>query len=189
MDDLTTARSFDSQALSVIDIFSFFGHVSDWCFYNQALADVRSTGAGIKCLYCIIQCTCVYTRSRFNSSCKGDTGDSWRYPINPGGCWLIKEWNYTHLPVIFVNAWFTGWGRSIKALELSACAVVTIGFIRVIDAILKTIAHIDLSNAITTVRICSDGACCAHDIVICGVTHVCAICGEKISTWESCNPS
>ena len=28
-------------------------YVSHWCFYNQALADVRSTGAGIKCLYCI----------------------------------------------------------------------------------------------------------------------------------------
>ena len=29
-----------------------FGYVTHECVYNQALADVRSTGAGIKCLYC-----------------------------------------------------------------------------------------------------------------------------------------
>ena len=31
-----------------------FRHVIHACLYNQALADVRSFGAGIKCLYCII---------------------------------------------------------------------------------------------------------------------------------------
>ena len=28
------------------------GHSIHWCVYNQALADVRSTGAGIECPYC-----------------------------------------------------------------------------------------------------------------------------------------
>ena len=49
MDDLTTERRFDSQATWVIDVLGLsFGHVIHGCFYNQALADVRSTGAGIK---------------------------------------------------------------------------------------------------------------------------------------------
>ena len=30
----------------------FFGHVTNWCLNKRALADVRSTGAGIKWLYC-----------------------------------------------------------------------------------------------------------------------------------------
>ena len=47
MDDLTTERSFDSQAMCVIDVLG--------CLYNQALADVRSTGAGTKCLYCMFK--------------------------------------------------------------------------------------------------------------------------------------
>ena len=53
-DDLTTERSFDSQATWVIDGPGIsFWHVIHRFLYNQALADVRSTGAGIKCLYCI----------------------------------------------------------------------------------------------------------------------------------------
>ena len=48
--DLTTERSFDSQATP--------GHWSAWlfihgCLYNPALVDARLTGAGIKSLYCI----------------------------------------------------------------------------------------------------------------------------------------
>ena len=32
---------------------SYFCHVTNGFLYNQALSDVRSTGAGIKCLYCM----------------------------------------------------------------------------------------------------------------------------------------
>ena len=50
MDDLKTERTFDSQSTWVIDVLGlFFIH---GCLYNQALADVRSTCARIKCLYC-----------------------------------------------------------------------------------------------------------------------------------------
>ena len=53
MDDLKTERSFDSQAMWVIDALGFlFWHVVYECLYNQALADVRSTGAEIECLNC-----------------------------------------------------------------------------------------------------------------------------------------
>ena len=38
------------RGVDVHDIF--FGDVIHGCLNNQALADVRSTGAGIKCLYC-----------------------------------------------------------------------------------------------------------------------------------------
>ena len=52
--DLTTERSFDSQATWVIDVLGIsIWHVIHGFLYNQALADVRSTGAGIKCLYCM----------------------------------------------------------------------------------------------------------------------------------------
>ena len=45
--------SFDSNATWVIDVFGlYFWHDIHGCLYNQALADVRSTGAGIECLYC-----------------------------------------------------------------------------------------------------------------------------------------
>ena len=54
MYDLTTERSFDSQATLVIDVLgSFCWYVIHGCLYNPALSKVRSTGAGIKCLYCI----------------------------------------------------------------------------------------------------------------------------------------
>ena len=36
----------------VINVFSLFVDMLSTGLYNQALADVRSTGAGIKCLYC-----------------------------------------------------------------------------------------------------------------------------------------
>ena len=53
MSDLTTERSFDSQGRGVIDVLGlYFWHVIDGCLYSRALDDVRSTGAGIKCLYC-----------------------------------------------------------------------------------------------------------------------------------------
>ena len=56
MDDPTTERGFDSQFAWVIDVLGLFVTcdicVIHGCFCNQALADVRSTDAGIKCLYC-----------------------------------------------------------------------------------------------------------------------------------------
>ena len=54
MDDLTIELSFDSKDTRVIDVLGLFvGHIIHGCLYIRALADVRSTGAGIKCLYCI----------------------------------------------------------------------------------------------------------------------------------------
>ena len=53
MDDITSVRSFDTLAEWVIDVLAlFFGHVIHMCLFNQALADIQSTGAGVKCLYC-----------------------------------------------------------------------------------------------------------------------------------------
>ena len=49
MDELKTERSFYSQATWVIDVLILLFIT---CLYIQAFADVRSTGAGIKCLYC-----------------------------------------------------------------------------------------------------------------------------------------
>ena len=46
-------RAFDSQATWVMGVIGLFFGVLSFAFsYNQALADVRSTGAGIECLYC-----------------------------------------------------------------------------------------------------------------------------------------
>ena len=54
MDDLTTERSFDSQAALVIDMLGlFFDTLSMGVCTTRRLADVRSTGAGIKWLYYI----------------------------------------------------------------------------------------------------------------------------------------
>ena len=50
MNILTTECSFDSQTMWVIYVLG----VIHWCLYNQALEDVRSTGVGIKILYCTI---------------------------------------------------------------------------------------------------------------------------------------
>ena len=52
MDDLTTERSFDSQATWAIEVLGLSFDISSMGVYNQALADVRSTDAGIICLYC-----------------------------------------------------------------------------------------------------------------------------------------
>ena len=43
------------RKLWVIAVFGLFG----WhgCLYNQAVADVRMTDAGIKCLFCTIICS------------------------------------------------------------------------------------------------------------------------------------
>ena len=56
IDDFTTKRNFDLQAtwlmgvlcLSFLNISYIYG-----CLYNQALADIRSNGAGIIRLYCM----------------------------------------------------------------------------------------------------------------------------------------
>ena len=48
MDDLTSDRSFDSQATYVIDVLGLFlWHGIHGRLYNRALADVRSTSVGI----------------------------------------------------------------------------------------------------------------------------------------------
>ena len=52
MDDPTIKHNLDSQATWTIDVLGFFWHVIRWCLYNQALAAVRSTGTGVRCLYC-----------------------------------------------------------------------------------------------------------------------------------------
>ena len=50
--DVTTDRSYDSQATSFIDVFGLFlDMLYMGVLYNQALADVRSTVAGIKYLH------------------------------------------------------------------------------------------------------------------------------------------
>ena len=49
----TTERSFVLQAMWVIYVLGFnFDMLSTNVCYDQALEEVRSTGAGIKCLYC-----------------------------------------------------------------------------------------------------------------------------------------
>ena len=56
MADLTTERSFDSQATCVIDAFGLFFDLLSMgvctARHWQTSADVRSTDAGTKCLYC-----------------------------------------------------------------------------------------------------------------------------------------
>ena len=52
----------------VLDLF--FWHVIYRCVYNQALADVRSTGAGIKYIFCITLHVVAKTQeSSFGSVC------------------------------------------------------------------------------------------------------------------------
>ena len=50
MDDLTTDL-IRKQRVSLMSL-GFVLNCYLWMLYNQALADVPSTGAGIKCLYC-----------------------------------------------------------------------------------------------------------------------------------------
>ena len=52
MYDFTTEGSFDSLATCAINVHSLLFYVVHVCLYNQVTADVRSTGAGNKCLYC-----------------------------------------------------------------------------------------------------------------------------------------
>ena len=52
IDDFTTESSFDSQRYVVIDVLDLFLYMLPVCLNNQVLADVRSTGGGITCLYC-----------------------------------------------------------------------------------------------------------------------------------------
>ena len=47
---LNVALIHNYMGHNVLGLFS--GHVVHGCLYNQALADVRSTGAGIKCQHC-----------------------------------------------------------------------------------------------------------------------------------------
>ena len=62
MDELKTERSFDLQATWVIEVLHLsFWHAIHERLYNQAMADIQSTGAGIKCLYCILRKLTTYS--------------------------------------------------------------------------------------------------------------------------------
>ena len=53
MDGLVTERRFEPQATWVVAVLDLcFSMLFMSVLYNQILADVRSIGAGIKCLYC-----------------------------------------------------------------------------------------------------------------------------------------
>ena len=52
MDDLTTERSLALLFTRVIDVQGLFFDIG--CVYSQAHVDIRSNGAGIKCLNCIL---------------------------------------------------------------------------------------------------------------------------------------
>ena len=52
---ITLKRSFGLQVTCVIDVLGwYYWHVIHGRLFNQALAYVRSAGAGINCLYCMI---------------------------------------------------------------------------------------------------------------------------------------
>ena len=51
MDDITTERSFVSQAMCVIDVLGLL--LVFWTCYPWVFAEVQSTGVGIECLYCV----------------------------------------------------------------------------------------------------------------------------------------
>ena len=51
-DFTVTKCSFESEATWVIDVLVYFLTSYLWFYSNHALTDIRSTGAGIKCLYC-----------------------------------------------------------------------------------------------------------------------------------------
>ena len=51
MDDVTTERSFDSRGTCLNDVL-VSSLTCYLCCTPSGLADIRSTGAGIKCLYC-----------------------------------------------------------------------------------------------------------------------------------------
>ena len=59
MDNLTTENSFISKLRGSLMCLAYSLHIINGYLSNQTLADVRSTGAGIKCLYCKDhQCVC-----------------------------------------------------------------------------------------------------------------------------------
>ena len=66
MDTLITERSIDLQATWAI-AWLIFLHVIYGCLYNQALADVRSTRARIKCLHCSQSQSCFFKTKRYPS--------------------------------------------------------------------------------------------------------------------------
>ena len=93
MYDLTTERSFGSQA--TLCLAYFLTRLIHKCLYDQALADVRSTGAGIKCLYC--------------TACNGHD-----HPIAQDNCWILTVVGYIQcrdlipaLNVCAVRAYYT----------------------------------------------------------------------------------
>ena len=51
MDDLTTEKSSRLQVMWVIDVIILTCYHLFWCLYSRLFADIRSTGAGIKCLH------------------------------------------------------------------------------------------------------------------------------------------
>ena len=60
-------HSFDSQATGVISVLGLSWHVINDNLYNVALADVRSTVAVIKCLYCSIVMYPYHIRAKSNA--------------------------------------------------------------------------------------------------------------------------
>ena len=50
MDDIALILKLRTWVIDLLDIF-YFWHVIQGCLYNQALADVRSTDAGIRYMY------------------------------------------------------------------------------------------------------------------------------------------
>ena len=61
-----------TSQMNVALIRSYVGHVIYGSMNNQALTDVRSTGAGIKCQHCILD------TNRFPDTCK-----LYNTPLNP----------------------------------------------------------------------------------------------------------
>ena len=53
IDDLTTERSLIRKLRGSLVCLADFIDMLSMCLYYQTLTDVLSTGAGIKCLYCI----------------------------------------------------------------------------------------------------------------------------------------
>ena len=53
--------------VSLMVLSDIFDIPSMGVLYNQALSDVRSTGAGIKCLYCTITTTTTTTSTSINT--------------------------------------------------------------------------------------------------------------------------
>ena len=90
----STERSFDLQvACHCYAWVIFLLHDIHWCLYNQALADVRSTGAGIKCLYC----TCIWV----SLVCITQIEDTVK-EFSPIISIIIKCYVFSHLIYIYI---------------------------------------------------------------------------------------